>query len=490
MGDNVAVEAVEVAVVNNKISTTRGARTFAEPMATMRRGVSLLELVLAMSISVVVLALVAMGMRLQLQTFEKRRDRVEQGQLARAILRQIGDDIRSSIVYRPLEMDGVDQVASSSGASAIPGAIGTSGVPAATPSSGATLGSGSNSLATGASTPASAGSTNPPSTGTAGASNPASGAVGNSSTGSNTANGANQNSAAQSPAGQTYSAGFWGDATSIEFDMSRLPRLDEYSTLVSLDLSNPTTQIPSDVRTVSYFLEGSFVAGPSSTESDITPTVAPVNNLGPLERRNLLRTQRDRSVAEYGDTQSTAALTNQNNDEIVAEELTRLEFRYFDGYQWTTDWDSDSRGGLPMAVEIVIGLMDGKENPSAASTDVAATSPRPGEPQEYLYRLVVRIPTAEPLDPSAIPVEEETPVADQSTNTNTAAGTTPTNTQVGTPAAGTGTAAAPAATASPALPGQAGNPGAFGGGGRQGGGGSGNSPQQPGNQGSSRGGKR
>ena len=50
--------------------------------------------------------------------------------------------------------------------------------------------------------------------------------------------------------------------------------------------------------------------------------------------------------------------------------------RYFDGYQWTTDWDSTQYGDvLPLAVEVTLGIT-GPADPTQPSGVVAATANR------------------------------------------------------------------------------------------------------------------
>jgi hypothetical protein len=221
---------------------------------------------------------------------------------------------------------------------------------------------------------------------------------------------------AASPAGAV--AGLYGDQYTLTFDISRLPRLDEYQSIVSENAQEAVAQIPTDVRTVSYYLEGSTptMAGMSQALLPGAPRPLSPNDPSlqapnaPPEGKGLVRQERDRSVASYSST--TIDLSNvvqDTGEELLAEEVTRLEFRYFDGYEWWPDWDSDVRGGLPMAVEIMIGMADRKTNPDAVvSTSSALSSTAASNvPQELFYRLVVRIPTAEPLDSTAMGTTEE-----------------------------------------------------------------------------------
>jgi general secretion pathway protein J len=42
----------------------------------------------------------------------------------------------------------------------------------------------------------------------------------------------------------------------------------------------------------------------------------------------------------------------------LAEEIDGLNFRYYDGEEWVDDWDSEEKGGLPKAIEVVLLVED------------------------------------------------------------------------------------------------------------------------------------
>jgi hypothetical protein len=90
---------------------------------------------------------------------------------------------------------------------------------------------------------------------------------------------------------------------------------------------------------------------------------------------------------------------------LLAEEVTGLEFQYFDGTTWTPDWNSDEMGGLPVAVEVLLTLqpfsaLTQEEIDALAASSEAAT-------EEQTYRLVVRLPTAVSADTRALEAEAE-----------------------------------------------------------------------------------
>lgn len=478
----VAVAAEEEAVVvqvaaalaeEGAVAAKRNPSTHAIVVAVRarpRRALSLLELVLALALSVVVIGLVSMAMRFQLQTFENRRDRIDQASLGRAILRHISDDLRCAIANRPIDLQGVSTVTGNATQS-LGGAMGA-GAP-----------SGGNQPST-SGQPAS--STQPANTtsGSAASSNPmgAPSASGTSAAQSGSTSTAQTTTGASAGQG-AYVAGLYGDQYSMQFDMTRLPRLDEYSAIVSDTGPNPISQIPTDIRTVSYYLAGSTPMTQASAAMARESGIMPLNNnefqdaSQPPQAQGLVRQERDRAVASYSQVSvDYSDWSSDTGEELLAEEVTRLEFQYFDGYQWSTSWDSDDRGGLPVAIEIVVGLLDRKAPDEDAPRAPSTTDGFDQTPKELYYRLVVRIPTGEPLDPYAVEEEMVTPDpnaanANAASNTN-AANPTAATPMGGSPMGGTPGAAAPAGGAAPPGfgPGPGGGAGAGGGGAGAGGG--------------------
>lgn len=102
--------------------------------------------------------------------------------------------------------------------------------------------------------------------------------------------------------------------------------------------------------------------------------------------------------------------------EVLAGEVRKVAFRYYDGSFWHWRWDGSA--GLPRAVEIELGLGRGKRQAAAAKApSVAATDENgdegiarhtqiaagPDGQELRIYRLTVRVPTAgwaEPTGPA------------------------------------------------------------------------------------------
>ena len=196
----------------------------------------------------------------------------------------------------------------------------------------------------------------------------------------------------------TSAPGLFGNKSELQLDVSRLPRLEQYQKL--LGGVGSVTDVPSDLKTVAY-----YVRGPASAPPDTG--FAPQGTLTASDsmRAGLVRRELDRAVSQYANEQGRMEQLNQQG-ELIAPEVVGLEFRYFDGSQWMEFWDSQQVQGLPLAVEITLAIQPGtrwdgvsQQTPTAAngggwgfgfgSSAAAATPPAP-----KLYRQVVRLAAA------------------------------------------------------------------------------------------------
>jgi hypothetical protein len=353
-----------------------------------------------MALSVVLLGLIGNAIYFHLRTFQTRQDGVEQSLLARAILRHMADDLRCAVAYRSVDTKGLDAI-SLDPTKLAAGALGA-GVDPATIAS-ATQSLNANSNANSAAKPQGA--------------NP-------------TANTASSPETETTEAGPSFQAGFYGDPFSLQFEITRLPRLDEYDPLFAGDGTGSVLRIPADMRTISYHLDGEapaarseqVAAGVAVKPDALTQLATNITN----EPRGLVRSEQERSLAAAG-VESESSDEASSGDQMLADEVTQLEFRYFDGYEWWPEWDSDLRGGLPYAVEILLTLANGSSSASANGSSPALTSTTTPTalPNETVYRMVVKIPTAQPLR-----MPEETSEAEAATSSSPA---TPASNTGGTP---------------------------------------------------------
>lgn len=319
-------------------STDRAARGSGHALsAAGRRGFTLLELLLALLLLVALLAAVGLAIGVQLRATDTGRSDVAQAQLARAILRQMADDLRGAIWYEPLDV--------SSALSGLSGAVNSGNL-----SSGATDSGTSANEQSGGSTSDSTASL-------------AQQSVDESQS-------MVEDSAVTDPSMYPAEPGLYGGSDWLEVDVSRLP-----SSLPGV-LGGGSADIVSEVKTIAWYL-----AGGSSTSGQNAVTAQGETVQG------LMRRELDRAVTQWASESGQLADLDQQA-QLVAAEVVNLEFRYFDGTTWVLEWDSSSAGGLPLAVEISITLAD----PSAAQLANASVSRNNAE---TTYRLVVTLPLAE-----------------------------------------------------------------------------------------------
>jgi hypothetical protein len=180
--------------------------------------------------------------------------------------------------------------------------------------------------------------------------------------------------------------GLYGNQYELSVDCSRLPRVDQYSGAAADSTTETVASIPSDVKTVSYFLrtEDSTQAGALATDGSSS--------------NGLVRREMDRAAASWA-SQDGSLDASQHPGDVLAREVTYLEFRYYDGTTWYSEWDSEQMGGLPTAIEITISI-DPAFGQNEEDMDVRTANELAAgvaEVNEQLYRLVVHLPIAQPL---------------------------------------------------------------------------------------------
>jgi prepilin-type N-terminal cleavage/methylation domain-containing protein len=168
-------------------------------------------------------------------------------------------------------------------------------------------------------------------------------------------------------------AGLVGDWQSLKMTTSNPARGGVYAPLGS-DMSGVVRT--SDMLTVGYQLGDSVTAAAAPT--------------------GLGRFENDRLQSSIAEAQGDVGFLS-NSLRVVAPEVTSLQFAYFDGYNWLTEWDSSSVGGLPTAVEVIIEVT----TPPRGSRPGFAASKR--DPASQTFRLVVALPLAKATDTLATP---------------------------------------------------------------------------------------
>jgi hypothetical protein len=181
--------------------------------------------------------------------------------------------------------------------------------------------------------------------------------------------------------------GLYGSAGTLQFDMSRLPRVDEYEALYSANSELGVVDIPSDIKTVTYFVctEDSFDGAKNPDLMSGAPQPS-VSGRG----RGLMRRELSQAVASWAEANGNLNATY-SDAKLLADEVVGLQFRYYDGVDWLDDWNSDDLGGLPFAVEITVTI----QPTYAMSEDALAQYSADDIPPEKSYSLIVHLPAAQ-----------------------------------------------------------------------------------------------
>ncbi|MDA1051624.1 MAG: hypothetical protein O3C40_14240 [Planctomycetota bacterium] len=307
-------------------------------------GFTLLELMLALGLTIVILMAISMAVDLHLRSFDSRRQQIEESQLARAVLKIIADDIRNTVQEYEQDLSGLEQMI----ANIAEGAAQSSG----TGDADATLDSGVADEATTASQDLASSVTLP------------------------------------------SKPGIYGNQYQLQLDVSRLPRFDEYQSMLAA--SNATleiTDIPSDIKTVTYYVLSGNAAvsasGMTATKQDVLTSTDP-----DVVQRGLVRRQLDRAVSQYALANGLLAGTD-DVGEVVAAEVASIEFQYFDGIEWRYEWDTGVEGTLPVAIQIVMLLEAPSMKALTADPSQIGTSTDLQPSNLHYYRLLVPVATGQ-----------------------------------------------------------------------------------------------
>lgn len=326
----------------------------ASPRSHRRSGATLVETLLALALTGIVLMMINMAIDLNLRTLDSRRADIERALLAQSVLRHMAADLQNAVIYEPIDLSKVPEW--SGGLPELDG-LGDLGALAGMSSGESGLsdsGSGLDDLPS-SNTMDIAGSTTPSSV-----------------------------------------PGLFGNQFEIQVDVSHLPRVDQYEAFFAESAEMGVRDIPSDVKTVAYYLNtglGDMNDGAAGGVAGVPASEAMGMGTG---GSGLVRRALDRAVTAWA-AQSGGMDEQVTSADLLAPEVNYLEFRYFDGNEWRSDWDSQQLGGLPVAVEITIAIDPGY-GLDAASADVAQMREMSmTDMSEFMYRLVVRLPTARPL---------------------------------------------------------------------------------------------
>ncbi len=331
-----------------------------------RSAFTLLELILSLALTAVIAGLIGGLIQLYLVNQQTGRDSVRQAQMARAILNMIAEDVRTTVRYQQFDTSGLVQLLSND--------TGSSG--------GASAGGASGGSSTGG-----GGSGGTPADATSGA--PSGGSPSSSPQSASTA--------PSSPA--TLPPGIYGSNSSIEIDVSRLPRPDEYYPKMGNTSMGSIGDMPSDVKTVGYYVQAPRTDGVQDSLGQLSQQASLNANAVSAINGGLVRRSVDRSVTQYA---YEVGQSNQlsRTGELIAPEVLAVEFQYFDGTAWQIQWDGSTQG-LPQVVKITIAMQrESKSKSNPLTPGIAISSINADMMREYgleVYSTNTIIPGAQLL---------------------------------------------------------------------------------------------
>ena len=320
--------------------------------SNVRSGYTLMELLLALGLSVLVIGAIGLAIRVYLISLTEQQTRLERKQVVRSVFAMIGSDLRAGLEYKfdPADYAGLElalqnQVGNLTGATEF---ADLSEEDLAAEIEAAAFGTDSDT---------------------------------DSESESESESESNESEPIESEIiiedEVAFRPTFVGSETAVMFDISRLPRLDQYNPLVAA--ADLETQTPSDVKSLAYFV--SLDKGGIEEQVGFAESRAP----GGLYRREL-----DRAAANFLGEVDLISVTDKYS-RLVAHEIAEISFRYFDGDTWLSQWNSGESGRFPSAVEITI-VID-IERSAAGSQTYSYNGPN--EDTSEVYRYVVHLPVTD-----------------------------------------------------------------------------------------------
>lgn len=316
-----------------------------------------MELMLALSLVVVATALIGSLMQMYARNFATRGEDIRRIQLARSILNMIAEDLRSVVTVQQYDASVLQQqMGSASGGAGAAGAAGAGGGGA----SGGGLGAGPTTSAS---------------------------STGSGSAGSEAATA--DPSAAQS---LVREPGLYGSQYELTLDVSRLPRPDEYFPPQGSMISPTLTDVPGDIKNVSYFVQSPNAMGVQDSLDAFNDATAVTSGMS----SGLVRRQLDRAILAYAEEMADSTRLMRTG-ELIAPEVVSLEFAYFDGVQWTYTWDSSTQS-LPWLIQVSLGIQSASgEAKAELEAGVSLSALTYDQQIAYgiqVYELIVAIPGA------------------------------------------------------------------------------------------------
>lgn len=336
----------------------------------IRSAFTLLELLIAVGLTSILMIALFSALQIYFDLQLDSHEEITRQQISRTVLRQMTRDIQSVVFTKKKVTDDTEGTTTSTSSGS------SSGTGASTSGSG----SGSSSSSTGGTTGGGV-STGGSSSGTGTGSSSSSGSSSGTGSGSLDGNSYGQSSIDPETVMTTYTSGLVGSATDLQLFVSRPERSLSYVTAQEL---SSTSQRTSDLMLIRYLMADSGAGGLGSAIADRESFGNASGAVG------LAKLQGDLYGLSTA-TQTSEELPQVAAAQLLAKEVSRVAFRYFDGVNWQESWDSNALNEMPKAIEIVLTLRSSEE-----ADDNSSEEEDPYSFPETTHRMVVPIPVAEP----------------------------------------------------------------------------------------------
>ena len=180
----------------------------------------------------------------------------------------------------------------------------------------------------------------------------------------------------------------YGNQYQLQIDLQQVPRTEQYDAILASGIDPRLLGVSSEPQTVTYYLRPMEPAELAAAGVSVDQESAAQGTRYALVRRVMSRAE-----ASWATAAGDATLAMQQGEQLLADEVLALEFEYFDGLSWYTDWDSQTMAGLPLAVRvtIVVAVSRQDETQITSLSDVASMS-------RNTYQITVALPCAVPVD--------------------------------------------------------------------------------------------
>jgi hypothetical protein len=193
--------------------------------------------------------------------------------------------------------------------------------------------------------------------------------------------------------------GIYGDAYTLQVDVSRLPDPYQLQSQCSLGTDSQYAATRADVKTVFYFVAGTQDVGLVGSQGSASaaasgPTLADMG-LVQGSASGLVRCEAGRAAAVYATDHGGLSSAILSGD-LLAPEVAAIRFEYFDGSEWVDTWDSTQNNGLPMAVYVTLYITPIRpQRPQSSVYGGATGNSLPDQQQAIPYSLLVALPMAQ-----------------------------------------------------------------------------------------------